>query len=259
MTWHLLCCYTENIVEIRIGKLTCVASVLLLVAVHFAGQSSTCQAKYLPRLAQSRQEVEMFSIDEGQKLLKSSSSYLLYLQTDLFLSFQNDSSVPITDSWAEEGALWHRSEDRGSRKGNPGCRWVHRLALNSLSVVLREAEGESWACAPLIIRLAPLFARYHGKASAEDQRGEQWGEPPLFPRRPLLLRSLHLHQCGRRHLLPRDALPEVGQWQALPTGHQGEGHRGRHQGEWLDIKDKSLQCVYAQVCFMIFCFCLCLV
>lgn len=70
------------------------------------------------------------------------------------------------------------------------------------------------------VTLRDLF-RDHGEASAEDQRGEQRGEPPHLPRHSLLLRCLHVQLCGRGHLLPRDALPEVGQWQALPPGHQG--------------------------------------
>lgn len=89
-----------------------------------------------------------------------------------------------------------------------------------------------------MVTLHDLF-RNHGEASAEDQRGEQRGEPPHFPWHPLLLRCLRVQLCGRGHLLPRDTLPEVGQWQALPPGHQGEGHCCWHQGEELVNTGKS--------------------
>lgn len=77
----------------------------------------------------------------------------------------------------------------------------------------------------------PLLSRHHGKASPENQRGEQRGEPSLLPWPPFLHRFLHLQLCGWGHLLPRDALPESRQRQALPPSRQGQGDCCRHQGE----------------------------
>lgn len=65
------------------------------------------------------------------------------------------------------------------------------------------------------------LTRNHGEASPENQRGEQRGEPSLLPWHPLLLGFLDVRQRGWGHLLPRDALPEGRQRQALPPSHQG--------------------------------------